>query len=199
MKIVLVRHGESEGNVQHIISDDPQRIVNLTERGRAQAEAAAIKLSRMKFTHAYASKFARAQQTAYILLQHHELELNIDARLNERLSGMDGLPVHLFNDMVSPDPLHLKSEKGETFLEQMERLRSFLDELARLHEDALVVAVSHENPIVAALALTVHDPETVVRRNIENCGWIELDWPAQRASGCRIDDRADVVACRSAD
>ncbi len=40
MKIVLVRHGESEGNVQHVISDDPKRIVNLTVRGRAQAEAA---------------------------------------------------------------------------------------------------------------------------------------------------------------
>lgn len=180
MKIVLVRHGESEGNVQHIISDDPRRIVNLTERGRAQAEAASSKLREMKFTHAYASQFTRAQQTAAILLRHHELELNIDARLNERISGMDGLPVNLFNDLISPDPLHLKSEKGETFLEQMERVRSFLDEVAIRHADGLVLAVSHENPIVAALALTVDEPETVVRRNIDNCGWIELDWPIKK-------------------
>lgn len=182
MKIVLVRHGESEGNVQHIISDDPKRIVNLTERGRAQAEVASTKLREMKFTHAYVSQFARAQQTAAILLQHHELELNIDARLNERISGMDGLPVHIFNDLVSPDPLHLKSEKGETFLEQMERVRGFLDEMARRHPEGYVLAVSHENPIVAALALTVNEPETVVRRNIDNCGWIELDWPSDSAS-----------------
>jgi len=176
MKIVLVRHGESEGNVRHIISDDPKRIVDLTELGRAQAEAASVKLREMKFTHAYASQFHRAQQTAAILLRHHELELNIDVRLNERISGMDGLPVHLFNDLVSPDPLRLKSEKGETFLEQMERMRSFLDEIALRHEDGVVLAVSHENPIVAAMALTVDDLESVVRRNIENCGWIELDW-----------------------
>jgi len=176
MKIVLVRHGESEGNVQHIISDDPKRIVNLTERGRAQAEAASIKLREMRFTHAYTSQFTRAQQTAAILLRHHELELNIDARLNERISGMDGSPVHLFNDLVSPDPLHLKSEKGETFLEQMERVRGFLDDVAKRHPEGLVLAVSHENPIVAALALTVKEPETVVRRNVDNCGWIELCW-----------------------
>lgn len=176
MKIVLVRHGESEGNVLHIISDDPKRIVNLTARGRTQAEEASAKLREMKFTHAYASQFARAQQTAAILLQHHQLELSIDARLNERISGMDGLPVHLFNDLVSPDPLHLKSEKGETFLEQMERMRSFLDEVAMRHKEGVVLAVSHENPIVAAMALTVDDPESVVRRNIENCGWLELDW-----------------------
>ncbi len=182
MKILLVRHGESEGNVLHIISDDPNRIVNLTERGRAQAEAASIKLREMKFTHAYASQFARAQQTATILLRHHELELNIDARLNERISGMDGAPVHLFNDLVSPDPLHLKSEKGETFLEQMQRVRSFLDEMAMLHPKGSVLAVSHENPIVATLALTVNEPETVIRSNIDNCGWIELDWPADLSS-----------------
>jgi broad specificity phosphatase PhoE len=181
MKIVLVRHGESEGNVQHVISDAPKRIVNLTERGRVQAKAASEKLRAMPFTHAYASQFARAQQTASILLQHHKLELNIDARLNERISGMDGLPVHLFNDLIRPDPLHLKSENGETFLQQMGRVRSFLDEVAMCYADALVLAVSHENPIVAAWALTVDDPATVVRRNIENCGWIELDWPADSA------------------
>jgi broad specificity phosphatase PhoE len=180
MKIVLVRHGESEGNVQHIISDDPRRIVNLTERGRRQAEAASARLREMKFTHAYASQFTRAQQTADILLQHHELELNIDARLNERISGMDGLPVHLFNDLIRPDPLHLKSEKGETFMEQMKRVRSFLDDAALRHADAWVLAVSHENPIVAALALTVDAPETIVRRSIENCGWVELDWPIKK-------------------
>jgi len=177
MKIVLVRHGESEGNVAHIISDDPKRIVNLTARGRAQAESAAEKLRDMRFTHAYVSQFPRAQQTLSILLQHHALRPTVDARLNERISGMDGLPVHLFNDLVSPDPLHLKSPHGETFLEQMERVCSFLDEIALCHPDALVLAVSHENPIIAALALTVADAETVVREHVDNCGWIELDWP----------------------
>lgn len=180
MKIVLVRHGESEGNVAHIISDDPNRVVNLTGRGRAQAEAAAEKLRHVRFTHAYVSQFARAQQTISILLKQHALKPVVDERLNERISGMDGSPVHLFNDLVSPDPLHLKSPRGETFLEQMARVRSFLNEIAVRHPDALVLAVSHENPIIAALALTVADPETVVRNHVDNCGWIELDWDASK-------------------
>ena len=49
MKIILIRHGESEGNVAHLINDDPSRPVNLTERGRAQAEAAANGLREMRF------------------------------------------------------------------------------------------------------------------------------------------------------
>ncbi|MDH2916176.1 MAG: histidine phosphatase family protein [Gallionella sp.] len=180
MNILLVRHGESEGNIKHEINDDPKRIVNLTARGNAQAEATAAKLRGIPFTHAYVSQFPRAQQTAYILLQHHSLDLKVDARLNERISGMDGLHVDLFNDYVRPDYLHIKPPKGETFLEQMERVRGFLDEIAARHEAGMVLAVSHENPIVAAWALTVDDPETVMHRNIENCAWLELEWPIKK-------------------
>jgi broad specificity phosphatase PhoE len=186
MKIILVRHGESEGNVIHQINDDPQRIVNLTARGRAQAEAASERLRAVPFTHAYASEFPRTQQTAAILLRNHQLRMNIDARINERRSGMDGLPVAVFNDLIRADPLRIKPERGESFLELMERLRSFLDEVAMLHPDGTVLAVSHENPIVAAQALTVDDPESMVRASIANCGWAELDWTS---SHCRIHER----------
>lgn len=177
----MVRHGESEANVAHRVSDDPARLVSITQRGRAQAEAAAEQLHSVRFTHAYASEFPRAQQTAAILLRHHNLHLNIDGRLNERRSGMDGLPVDEFNDLVRSDPLRYKPVRGESFLEQMERVRSFLDEISACHADGLVLAVSHENPIVAALALTVDDPEQVILNNIANCGWIALDWPADQA------------------
>ena len=180
MKIFLVRHGESEGNVIHQINDDPHRIVNLTARGRAQAEAASVRLREMSFTHAYVSEFPRARQTADILLRHHACMPKIDARINERRSGMDGLPVAVFNDLVRSDPLRIKPERGESFLELMGRLRSFLDEISALHPDGTVLAVSHENPIVAALALTVDDPEQVIRGSIANCEWVELVWPAEQ-------------------
>jgi broad specificity phosphatase PhoE len=179
MKIFLVRHGESEGNVVHQINDDPRRIVNLTARGRAQAEDASDKLRVMHFTHAYASEFSRARQTAAILLRNHDVHLTIDARLNERRSGMDGLPVAVFNALVRSDPLRIKPERGESFLEQMERLRSFLDEISARHPDGTALAVSHENPIIAAVALTVKDPELVIRSSLDNCAWVELDWLAE--------------------
>ncbi len=178
MKIILVRHGEAESNVAHIINDDPHRPVSLTGRGREQAEEAAQRLRAVPFTHAYASEFLRAQQTAGIILRHHDCPLRIDARLNERRTGLDGQPVAAFNELVRPDPLHIRPAGGETFLEQMERLRGFMDEVAARHPDGVVLAVSHENPIVAALALTVDDPEQVVRRNIANCEAVGLEWRA---------------------
>ena len=176
MKIFLVRHGESEANVANRINDDPSRNVNLTGRGRAQAEAASGRLREIPFTHAYVSEFPRARQTAEILLCHHACLPKMDARINERRSGMDGLPVDEFNDLVRSDPVRIKPERGESFLELMERLRSFLDEAAARHPSGVLLAVSHENPILAALALTTTDSEQVVRGRIANCEWVELDW-----------------------
>ncbi len=177
MKIFLVRHGESEGNVIYEINDDPKRVVNLTARGRQQAAEAAERLREVPFTHAYASAFPRAQQTAEILLHGRGLPLRIDARLNERRSGMDGQHVSVFNDLVRPDYLHIKPPQGESFLEQMERMRSFLDEAATRHPDGVVLAVSHENPIVAALCLVSDTPEQTAHRKLANCERLELLWP----------------------
>lgn len=177
MKITLIRHGESVANVGNFISDDPGKPVNLTDKGRAQAESLAQRLRAEIFSHAYVSEFPRAQQTAEILLLYHACPLHIDARLNERKSGMDGQPVRAFNDQVKLDPLHFKTEKGESFLQQMERLRGFLDEMANRHPGGNILAVSHENPIIAALALTVEDASTVVLKSLENCGRVDLHWP----------------------
>src|ERR1039457_4441042 len=115
MKITFIRHGESESNAYGYINDDPSRPVPLTERGKAQAESLAISLRSVPYTLAFASEFQRAKETAAILLRYHDCQLLIDSRLNERRSGMDGLPPDTFNNMVRPDPVHIKPEKGESF------------------------------------------------------------------------------------
>ncbi len=177
MKLFFVRHGQSAGNVAGLINDDPSRTVNLTERGRFQAAEVARKLGHVQFTNAYVSEFPRAQQTAKIILHDRTCVLNIDARLNERRSGMDGSPVHLFNDLCKIDVLNFKPDYGESFIEQMERLRGFMNETATRHPDGLILAVSHENPILAAKALAAKNPESFARGAIDNCGLVELTWP----------------------
>lgn len=177
MKITFIRHGESEANVAGYINDDPTKPVHLTEKGRAQAESLASSLRSEPFTLAYASEFPRAIETASILLRHHACQLMINPRLNERRTGMDGLPVDAFIELVRHDPLRVKPGKGESFLEQMERLRGFLDETAARQPEAMVLAVSHENPILAALALSGKDPEEIVRGSLANCGRVDLVWP----------------------
>ncbi|GAB4122903.1 MAG: histidine phosphatase family protein [Sideroxydans sp.] len=179
MKLILLRHGESEGNVRNEINDDPTRVVNLTERGCQQAEEAAARLRDIPFTHAYVSQFPRARQTAEIVLRPHALSAQVDARLNERRSGMDGRHVDEFNEYVRADYLHRIPPGGESFMQQMVRMKSFLDEVAARHPQGVVLAVSHENPIVAALTLTSATPEQTARRSLRNCETVELVWPPQ--------------------
>jgi len=176
MKVVFVRHGESEANVADFINDNPKRIVNLTMRGREQAEEAAARLRSLPFSHAFASEFPRARQTAEIILQHHPSELRVDARLNERKSGMDGLPTCTFNDLVFPDPINIRPPLGETFLEQTERLRSFLESLQLMPEDATVLAVSHEYPLRSILMTVGVEPGVAVRQPILNCGTVVVEF-----------------------
>jgi broad specificity phosphatase PhoE len=176
MKIYFVRHGESEGNVKHEINDNPERVVNLTARGRTQAEAAAEQLRNIPFTHAYVSEFPRAQQTAQILLRNHELPLNVDARLNERRSGMDGLHVDVFNNLVRADYLNFRPPHGESFREQMQRMCSFLNDAVQRHPQGIALAVSHESPIVAAMILCGEDESKAASLAVANCGVVELKW-----------------------
>jgi broad specificity phosphatase PhoE len=176
MKIHLVRHGESEANVAGIINDDPRRAVTLTGAGRAQALALGDRLRGAPFVQAYASEFPRARQTATLLLGDRCLHLEVDPRLNERRSGMDGRPVADFIALVLPDPVRTKPPAGESFLEQMERMRACLDELAKRHAEAEVLAVSHENPILAACALAGMPAAEAVRASIANCGMVVIEW-----------------------
>lgn len=177
MRVILVRHGESEANVGDFVNDDPARPVALTPRGLAQARAAGEALRGMPVVHAYASQFLRARQTAQAILIHHHCPLDIDSRLNERMSGLDGQPTSVFNDLVREDPVRTKPPRGESFLEQMTRLAAFLDAIRPLHADGAVLAVSHENPIMAVQALMGVPAEEAARGHIANCGWMEIDWP----------------------
>jgi len=177
--LYLLRHGESEANVGGFINDDPEKPVQLTGKGREQAATAAQALRGIRFSHSYASQFPRAQQTAEIILAGCDLPLRIDARLNERRSGLDGQPVEAFNGLVRPDPVRIKPENGESFLEQMQRIGDFLDEIAQIHPEGIVLAVSHENPIQAASALAGRDVEAAARGSLANCAWLRMEWPRQ--------------------
>ncbi len=173
VSVVFFRHGESEANVEKRINDDPRRTIDLTELGRRQAAMVA----KDSYDHAYASEFPRAQQTAKIILSESTLPLHVDARINERKSGMDNRPVREFNEKMRIDPAGFRPEGGESFLEEMERLKSFLDDMASRHPGKKILAVSHENPILAALALCGMDPGEAALGAIANCQKVEITWP----------------------
>ncbi len=93
MKIFLVRHGESEGNLGGTLQgcrlDTP-----LTRRGRRQAEALAVRLAEAEIDDVVASPMARARETAQICAAPHGLAVRLDLELVEFDWGVwTGLPL----------------------------------------------------------------------------------------------------------
>lgn len=81
MTLLLLRHGESEGNVLGVIQG--WREYALTERGRAQARAAAERLAALDVVALYASPLARAAETAAIVASRVGVPVHADPALRE--------------------------------------------------------------------------------------------------------------------
>src|SRR3989454_11493533 len=88
--VLLIRHGQSEGNAEGRFgghTDTP-----LSARGRQQAEATARALASEKFDAIYSSDLHRAIETASPLVKLTGVTLNTTEALRERSVGvMEGL------------------------------------------------------------------------------------------------------------
>ena len=72
MKLILARHGRTEGNVIKALDSRPPGMP-LDEVGRAQAEELARRLAAKPLAAVYASRATRAQQTAAPIAAVHDL------------------------------------------------------------------------------------------------------------------------------
>ena len=148
----LVRHGEAENNVRHILNSAPvKHEYPLTERGRAQATKAAEYLVPVGADVLYSSPILRAKETAGIIAEATGLPIHFDDRLWE--VGMGRFNEGSQLDMLKkyPDPqmrLSPDAEDGmESMLEVRSRLDDFLDELKEKYVGKQVILVSHGDPL----------------------------------------------------
>ncbi len=146
MKLIFLRHGESECNLSGLCNADPAVPVALTPAGRRQAEAAAERLRQVPIRRVYVSRLQRARETAAIVNACHAAEIHVDVRLDDRNSGFEGLPVaHYLEAMgAAPDPFAWKAPGGESYQELVARVHAFLAELRTLDLPAVLVVSHHE-------------------------------------------------------
>ncbi len=86
--LVLVRHGESQWNLENRFTGWVD--VPLTEKGREEAHKAGEKLKGIKFDKAYTSVLVRAKETLDIILKEinqEKIPIEKDQALNERHYG----------------------------------------------------------------------------------------------------------------
>jgi len=187
MLLLLVRHGQSLGNVEGRIQggDDP-----LTDFGRRQARAVAAALARRNdVTHLYASPLDRAMETAGIIGDAIDLAPVPVAGLAEINAGRAaGLLWAEWRDQ-NPDRAEIMANPARNILEGWEggenghqfgnRVIAAYTEIVTRHTgtDDVVVAVGHGGSLAWIAAKAYGDPLDIwpgARAGFVNCSISEL-------------------------
>lgn len=154
-RLILVRHGESEGNRDRTFTQNPQ--VPLTPRGREQARAAAQRIAQQyRPTRIVASPYLRAWETAGIIGAVLGLPVRPEPQLREQSFGIfAGQPYDtLLADAAYQDGPHWqwRPQGGESLVDVCARVVPVFERLTRENGTTDVVLVSHGGVMLAICA-----------------------------------------------
>lgn len=184
--IYIVRHGETDYNVNHITQGHTDS--NLTENGIKQAEALAQVFKDIQFDIVYSSDLSRAKRTAEIITLDRNITVNTSKLLRERSYGMyDGRPSSIF---VSENKEILEKLKTLPRLEKRKvkfapdiesdeeinhRMITFLSELDETNENKTILITTHGGIMRAFLNHLDWNGEEDLRAGaIKNTGYIKM-------------------------
>ncbi|MBT5287799.1 histidine phosphatase family protein [archaeon] len=157
MKLILVRHAETDANLSGIIqggsSDNP-----LNENGLNQAKKVAECLKDKKIDLAFSSPAIRAKNTAEEILKFHKTtNLQISNELNEKLAGeFEGMKSSEVKKIVTS--ASFKPKGGESFMDVYDRIKDFYLTILENHKDQNILIVSH-GALLGALQLFILNKE----------------------------------------
>jgi broad specificity phosphatase PhoE len=152
-RLILVRHGESEGNRARLFAED-QHALPLTPLGYEQAQAAA-RLIGLRFAaeRVFCSPYVRAHETARVIASHLDLPLGIEPDLYERDVGEHRGKSY---DSLYAAPGYSAAQRwtwrpagGESYADVAARVGPALDRLARAYTERDIVVVSHGGVMLA--------------------------------------------------
>jgi probable phosphoglycerate mutase len=167
MTILLVRHGETDGNAARILQR-PE--VPLNTRGMRQAEQLAQRLFALGFDHIVCSDLLRAHMTATPLAARAGMTIEQNPLLQERNFGdLRGMPyAALAEDPFGPDVAPPNGEDWATFHARVAEAFDFIVSRRRGLNGNLVV-ITHGLVCGAIVARHVLVPEgTVVPERFDN-------------------------------
>lgn len=175
MKIYLCRHGETTGDIEDRYGGDYDD--HLTDLGKSEAKELAEQLAGKNIEKIFSSSRIRAQETAQILNQILNVDIETVADLRER--NQYGILTGL-----------VKSEAKEKYRELAEQLKDFRNTIegAESYESfdervqAALIKISQQNFKVAAIVTHGGPIKAILRRvefhedfKIKDCAFVELE------------------------
>ena len=140
-RLILIRHGESQGNVdkgcyQHI----PDNLIQLTGQGREQAREAGRRLRELIGDESvlfYVSPFLRSQQTFHIIsesFREGQYRVREDPRIREQEWGNSQQPAAMADIMAERERVgrfFYRFQDGESGADVFDRVSSFMESMFR--------------------------------------------------------------------
>ncbi len=179
--LVLVRHGQSEWNLQNLFTG--WRDVDLTEKGVEEARLAGRKLKAqgLRFDLAFTSALKRAQRTLEIMLQElgqPNIPVFRDEALNERDYGdLVGLNKDDARKRWGDEQVHIWRRSydvappgGESLKDTAARVLPYYltDMLPRVLRGERTLVAAHGNSLRAlVMVLDRHTRESILKLNLE--------------------------------
>lgn len=157
-RILLVRHGESEGNVLGVFTGHSG--YSLTEMGHKQAELTADYIGKnYKVDAVYSSDLPRAFQTAEHITRVFDLPVVTDSCFREiRAAKWEQKSFDILGDLFPEDyavwvndTTNARCTDGESVREVADRTVHGIMDVAAAHPGQCVVIATHATPIRAAL------------------------------------------------
>ncbi|MEN9938373.1 MAG: hypothetical protein RLZZ387_4952 [Chloroflexota bacterium] len=151
MRLIIIRHGESEWN--RIGRYQGQADAPLSDLGLRQAEALAERLRNERFDAIFTSPLQRAARTAAAVARHHpEVPLVTEPALLEIHHGdWQGLMVHEVKERYADGlgewrmhPTRAQMPGGESFSNILKRVLDFKDRLLQEREHGSVLVSTHD-------------------------------------------------------
>jgi broad specificity phosphatase PhoE len=148
---VMARHGESVLNLEHRVSGDPTKAVDLTERGRLEAAQLGQQLQGLHLDVCLHTRFPRTEQTARIALEGRDVPFEVEPLFDDiDVGDLEGARIEEYREWKHG---HARSEAfpgGESLNDAAARyVRGFRGLLESPREAVLVL--THEIPIRYAL------------------------------------------------
>ena len=177
MRIHFARHGESQANLLHEISNRGLKH-GLTAKGYAQAVALAQRLQRHSIAHIYSSPLLRAVQTSMILANQLAVSYQVTDALREYDCGIlegrsDDAAWQGWQELSHAWVVHRRWEEriegGESFSDIRARFEPFIQGLVEQYRgtDTEVVCVSHGGIYWMMLPLVLRNVDAEL---ISRCG-----------------------------
>lgn len=178
IRLILVRHGETEANLKHILQGHTEG--ELTDIGKHQTELLAHHMRNFQIDQIISSDLYRAQQTADIISAYLGVPVQFFSALREwNVGELDGKPAEALEtafQLANVPKAEYKPPGGESLLDLLNRAESFLNQVLEKYSNQVILVCSHGDYIRMLLAVILSkEVEKALAQPLGNTSYTIVD------------------------